>query len=234
MAQIRGRLVRRLRERNILQQLQLPRRRADERHDRRTVRHHAVRLRDSARGRVLPRPAAVPRRLDEQVQTGKGAVPEPASREAHRASCRGRAPCGGFPCGSAGREHPSRGRQRRCAFGRDETARERPATRGEPAGSARREPAERSERTRPARERRRRTGRSRRNPEAGRRQRGSNSACIAVEPREHDASRWIRNDAARGNKASGEHDAARKPGNDAGIRSARADERSGEQQQALP
>ena len=36
------------------------------------------------------------------------------------------------------------------------------------------------------------------------------------------------------NKASGEHDAARKPGNDAGIRSARADERSGEQQQALP
>lgn len=143
-------------------------------------------------------------------------------------------PCGGFPCGSAGREHPSRGRQRRCAFGRDETARERPATRGEPAGSARREPAERSERTRPARERRRRTGRSRRNPEAGRRQRGSNSACIAVEPRKHDASRWIRNDAARGNKASGEHDAARKPGNDAGIRSARAYERSGEQQQALP
>ena len=73
MAQIRGRLVRRLRERNILQQLQLPRRRADERHDRRTVRHHAVRLRDSARGRVLPRPAAITRRLDGTgTETGKG------------------------------------------------------------------------------------------------------------------------------------------------------------------
>ncbi|MFR0868764.1 MAG: hypothetical protein ACLSGS_06990 [Adlercreutzia sp.] len=137
----------------------------------------------------------------------KGAVPEPASREAHRASCRGRAPCGGFPCGSAGREHPSEeGSGVRLPGGTKPPESVLPPEVNPPAAPEGNPPSAPNEPAPPAND-----GAGQADPDETPKPDGDSAAPTPPASPSNPETRRLpldRNDAARGNKASGEHDAA--------------------------